>query len=170
MATTPARQSSIPVPSTSSPLSPDSVLNSSPPAAADFASKRPRQHSSRFSKDLAEIRKFTAAASNDGDSTYQPDETESNLDMDDFGPSGDDRSDRNASQDDLNAAAHSTLSKRADFILANAKKKLNVSDWSPLGLVFHYSYLCAAPRRQPRPRAPFASCLSPEHERASHSI
>ena len=53
-----------------------------------------------------------------------------------------------SSQDDLDAASYSTLSKRADFILAHAKRKLNVSLVLRLRLE-GYAYKTLAVGRQP---------------------
>ena len=119
--------------STSTYLTPESALASSPILKNDSSSPLPtlndklrasRVSSFRFSKDLEDIR-WDGSSIREDDSMF-PDEDEETHQDGDMSASEDEGNEGRPSKADLGAAAYSTLSKRAEFILANAKKKLNV--------------------------------------------
>lgn len=131
-------------------------MSSSPFATPDSHGSR-GPLSDRFSRDLAEIRRLTRNHGDD-DSSFARSETESNLDVDDYTASGDEgrANEKSASKEDLDPVTYSTLSKRADFILANAKKKLNVRGTQS--------------RAKPEPKLTEAKLLEGNLGRARHSL
>lgn len=78
----------------------------------------------RFSKDLDDIR-WDGSSVREEDFPEEDEDDENNQDGDNTG-SEDEGNNKNRSKAVVGTTSYSTLSKRAEFILANAKKKLNV--------------------------------------------
>ena len=121
-------------------LSPDTALASSPSITDNgssplrFLNERARasQASSfRLSKDMANLRWDGSELQEDelqsefagADGRDMDEEDQSAVESLDGDPDGDDS---NRSREEIEIVTYSTLSKRADFILAHAKRKLNV--------------------------------------------
>ena len=119
-------------------LSPEQAIGSSPlirehqNSPLHFLNEKARvsQASSfRLSKDVANLRWDGSELREDD---LREEDEEEDADFGGHGLPGDFEADSSDSEDedrirgDASAANHSTLSKRADFILAHAKKKLNV--------------------------------------------
>lgn len=118
-------------------LVPDSALASSPVLKDTSASsplnvmndrfRSSKVSSFRFSKDLDDIR-WDGSSLREDDSMFRDEGEDQEQDQDDeIQITEDEGPDSKKSKAEISNAAYSTLSKRADFILANAKKKLNVN-------------------------------------------
>ena len=110
------------------------VLRDQHSSSLRFHNERPRESiasSLRFSQDLQDIRwKGPELGEDDSIFEHEPEDAGEETETEDPAPNeeGDtgDEDDARPSREELGAANYSTISKRADFILANAKKKLNV--------------------------------------------